>query len=296
MTDDAGSRFTTSQIADVLDLTPSQIRGFVTAGVFNVEHGTRGRYLFSSADVAVLAMAARLMAAGASTAKVRRALRDLVKSSDSTSADGGVMSGVVLSVVGDEVVARADDASWNMESGQTVLVFDEVLEADIVSLADARMRRAIGMPSDGRTASEWSADDWFIHGDMAEEENEADAEEAYRRALRIDASHPEANLNLGRLLHSRGDPAAALVHYRRVVDAYPNDSLALFNVGVASEDVGAVGQAIKAYRRALESEPSFADAHFNLASIYERTGARDLAVQHFGEYHRLIAAGRSGSA
>lgn len=272
------ARYTIAQIAPTVGLSPSQIRGFVTAGVFTPERGNRSRYLFSFDDVVVLRTAAALIDAGVATARVRSALRDARRDLP----EGVDMTQVILTAVGEDVVIRHGDELWNPTSGQAVFDLDATGLADSVASLDAARRSK-------RSDGDATADEWFLYGDSIESEDAVAAESAYRTAIDLDASHAEAHLNLGRLLHDQGDAKGALEHYRHAIDLYPSDALAWFNAGVAYEDIGADESAREAYEEAITLEPDFSDAHFNLASLHERTGDELAALRHLREYRSLTA-------
>lgn len=272
------ARYTVGQISSTVGLSPSQIRGFVTAGVFTPERGHHSRYLFSFDDVVVLRTAANLIDSGASIARVREALRHARRDLP----EGVDMAQVILTVVGDDVVVRHGDELWNPTSGQAVFDLDASdLAVSVASLDAARRARRF----DGNT----TADEWFLYGDSIEAEDTVAAESAYRTAIDLDASHAEAHLNLGRLLHDRGDANGALEHYRHAIDLYPADATAWFNAGVAYEDIGKDDPARTAYEEAINLQPDFSDAHFNLANLHERTGDELAALRHLREYRRLTA-------
>jgi tetratricopeptide (TPR) repeat protein len=272
------ARYTLAQISSTVGLSPSQIRGFVTAGVFTPERGHHSRYLFSFDDVVVLRTAAALIDAGVPTVRVRSAIRDAREDLP----DGVEMSQVILTAVGEDVVARHGDSLWDPSSRQAVFDLDASGLADSVASLDLA-RRARRIDGDA------TADEWFLYGDSIEADDADAAESAYRTAIELDASHAEAHLNLGRLLHDRGDAHGALEHYRHAIELYPQDATAWFNAGVAYEDTGADQQARESYEEAIRVEPAFSDAHFNLATLHERTGDELSALRHLREYRKLTA-------
>jgi Flp pilus assembly protein TadD len=94
-------------------------------------------------------------------------------------------------------------------------------------------------------------------------------------------------VNLGRLLHENGEPAAAEVHYRAALKADAQHPVAMFNLGVALDDLGRLSEAADAYRRALDLDPENPDAHYNLAGILERQNDKAGAVRHLTRYRAL---------
>jgi tetratricopeptide (TPR) repeat protein len=123
------------------------------------------------------------------------------------------------------------------------------------------------------------------------------AELAYGRALAGRPDLADAHNNLGRLLHDRGELAAAEGHYRLALSGGPPVALYWFNLGVVAEDRGRIAEAIAAYEEALQLEPGLADAHFNLARLLEGQAVRaeagaqvrvmHEAVRHLARYRDL---------
>lgn len=99
------------------------------------------------------------------------------------------------------------------------------------------------------------------------------AEDAFRRALEIDAGHARSLSNLAGVLRSRGDFDAALEAAGAAVaqgeavagDGGEGDAEAHNNLGNAFKDCGRVPDAVASYRRAIELAPDFALAHWNLS-------------------------------
>ena len=137
---------------------------------------------------------------------------------------------------------------------------------------------------------------WLSRGLELEATDPAAAIAAYRRALAGCPTFSDAHINLGRLLHSQQDLAAAEHHYRLALTTSAT-ALAWFNLGVVLEDQARVDEAIAAYRESLALESTFGEAHLNLARLLDRRGrvtggqAADLqaAVRHLATYRRLTA-------
>lgn len=143
---------------------------------------------------------------------------------------------------------------------------------------------------------------WYERGVALEGHAPELAAEAYGRALAGRPDFADAHNNLGRLLHDRGEVAAAEGHYRLALCAGPGVALYWFNLGVAVEDQGRVSEAIAAYASALASDPTLADGHFNLARLLEAQARRQgadtallhQAMRHLARYRDLTGRGRHG--
>src|SRR5256884_1699485 len=122
-----------------------------------------------------------------------------------------------------------------------------------------------------------SAQDWYDLGLELEVAAPAEARDAYRRALELDAHHADAHVNLGRLLHEEGLVEEAERHYRLALRESPDHATAAFNLGIALEDLYQPADAIEAYRSALAADPRLADAHYNVARLYEKAGKKTAA-------------------
>jgi tetratricopeptide (TPR) repeat protein len=170
-----------------------------------------------------------------------------------------------------------------------------LLDLDVGDLA-RRVAPVVRAAARRRSAAPLDVDAWYRWGCDLDEAAPAEAEAAYRRALTIDPDHAGAHLNLGRILHERGDVRAAELHYRRAAESRSHRALAAFNLGVALEDQGLPDEALLAYARAIEADAALADAHHNAARLLESLGRREDALRHLSAAHRGVApAGASPS-
>lgn len=138
---------------------------------------------------------------------------------------------------------------------------------------------------------------WYDRGCALESTDPEAAIVAYRRALAGQPDLADAHNNLGRLLHDRGELAAAEAHYRLALCGHRYIALYWFNLGVVIEDLGRSAEAIDAYERALAIDPQLADAHYNLARQIEQVARRAddevmlrRAVRHLKQYRALARA------
>ncbi len=269
------SGYLSRDVSRMLDLPLAEVRRLARAGFVSPRRGPRNELRFSFQDLVLLRAAAGLVHARIPSARVRRALRSL----RAQLPEGRPLAAVRVAAEGDRVVVQDGGARWHPETGQVLLDF-EVGEL-------ARKMAPVARTASRRGRAPLDSDAWYRWGCDLEDAAPREAEAAYRRALAIHPDHGGAHLNLGRLLHERGDPRAAEYHYRRALASDAHRALAAFNLGVALEDQGLLDEALLAYARALEADRALADAHFNASRILERMGRRDDALRHLAEYRRL---------
>ena len=271
------SGYSTKDVAALLGLSAGQVRSYVRAGFLAPRQGPRGEYYFSFQDVVLLRTAKGLLAARVPQRRIRLALQNLREQLP----EGRALTGVRISAQGHHVVVRDGRDLWNPESGQALFDFE------LAELAREASTLPLRTPARAETAEAW-----FERGSDLEYDDAPEAAmAAYRRALELDANLPDAHLNLGRLLHERGETARAESHYRQALAARPGDATAAFNLGVALQDLGRLRDAARAYETALGSEPGYADAHYNLAGVYEKLGEKEAAFRHLSAYRRLVQGG-----
>jgi len=262
----------------MLGLSPAEIRAYATEGFLLPERGSDGELRFGFHDLILLRTAGELTAANIPPRKVRRVLHRLRDQLP----EGRSLTAVRITADGERVVVRDGDVVWNPESGQSLFDF---AVADLAAAAAPLIHRNA---ADARErAHELSSDEWYQLGCELEMSSIEQAKDAYERALKVESDHPDANVNLGRILHEEGAPALAEQHYRAALEGDPDHETAAFNLGVAFEDLGRTADAVRAYKRAIALDPGNADAHYNLAGIYERRGQKQDALRHLKTYRIL---------
>lgn len=268
----------------MLGLSVGQVRAWVRAGFLAPERGARGELRFSFQDLVLLRTAKGLLQARIPARRVKTALSRLRENLP----EGRSLRGVKITADGDRIVVGDGSARWQADSGQVLFDFDTAeLARKVAPLLVRGTRQGEGGLRGDDAPFAGSALDWYERACDLEEAAPAEARAAYRRALELDPSHPDAHLNLGRLLHEAGDAAAAAAQYRSALDARPDDATAQFNLGVALEDLGRVDEAIEAYARAVAIDPALADAHYNAARLYEQRGQAAGAIRHLRAYKQL---------
>lgn len=191
------------------------------------------------------------------------------------------MSAVRIVASGDDLLVKDRDTVWEPVTEQ--VAFDFAVEELAARVEPFARQRAREREAEGAM----EADDWYDLAFDLEAVSLEEAKRGYRRTLTLAPGHPEALVNLGRLLHEEGELSDAEAHYRRALEMAPEHPLARYNLGVALEDRGEVEAAADAYRAALELDPDLPGAHFNLSRIYEVRGDVRRAVLHLATYKRL---------
>jgi tetratricopeptide (TPR) repeat protein len=269
--------YTTREVAEVLGVPVSRILSWTRSGLLSPERGTRGGYRYSFQDIVLLRAARELLEQRVTLRRVRAALEALREQLP----EGRPLSAVRITAVGDRVVVHDAGATWEPTSGQLTLDFPV---SEVAARAEPVARRGLDRPG---VPTDPTPEDWYHTGLDLEAVSPEEAAEAYGRAIALDPRHAQAHLNLGRLLHERGQPEEALRHYADALGEDPGDARAQYNLGVAFEDLGRPDEAARAYRLALTLDDTLAAAHFNLFRLLEAAGGGSEAIAHLAAYKRL---------
>lgn len=148
---------------------------------------------------------------------------------------------------------------------------------------DSTRTRTRATPSPAEIAAEW-----FDRAVDLERDDLDAAVHAYERTIAADPAHLEAHINFGRLLHEAGRLAQAERAYRAALRSCGDEAVLHFNLGVLLEDMDRDSDAVGAYEAAVSAEPALADAHYNLALLYEQLAKPQEAIRHMAQYRRLI--------
>ena len=270
--------YTSQDAAKLLGLSIGQVRAFARDGFLTPSRGPRGELQFSFQDLVILRTAKGLVAARIATRRIRGALKRL----RAQLPRGRSLAELHIAAEGDRIIVSDGETTWSPESGQMQLDF---AVAELATRAAPMARRAAKAAR--KVEDELSAGDWYELGLELEVATPAEARDAYRRALELDAHHADAHVNLGRLLHEQGLVEEAERHYRLALREAPDHATAAYDLGIALEDLDRPADAIEAYRAALVTDPRLADAHYNIARLYEKVGKKAAALRHFSAYRRL---------
>jgi Tfp pilus assembly protein PilF/mono/diheme cytochrome c family protein len=99
-----------------------------------------------------------------------------------------------------------------------------------------------------------------------------------------------AHLNLGTLLLSRKQSAAAIAHLRAALRLAPEQAQALNNYGAALQSENRIEDALEQFRHALRIQPEYPNARYNLANALLAQGKLAEAAESF----RLVLAAVPG--
>src|SRR5262245_4867685 len=259
----------------MIGVSAGRLRAYLRAGVLSPEKGTRGELRFSFQDLLLLRKAEGLVSQRIPPHRVRRALKAL----RDRLTDEQPLTGMSLGADGPEVVVHERGARWQAESGQVLLSFDQqppdAVEAALVALPT----KPAAEPSGSDVVPPTVEEIYELACDLDEADPER-AESSYRQVIAQSPNHADAHINLGRILHERGDLVAAEEHYRNAISIRPHDPTATFNLGVVLEDGGHHADALEAYRRAIAADERNADAHYNAARLYDLLGDYASALRH----------------
>lgn len=266
--------YTTRDVQNLLGLTRRQARELGRSGVLDPDRGPGNTYLFSFQDLVLLRTAKALLDADVPHRRILRSLRRVKEQLPAARS----LTGVRIAAEGEDVLVYDDGRAWDPESGQLHFDFQVRELAEQVAPLDER-----AMAAAHDTPTEWQE-----LGEELETHAPDRAREAFEKVLELEPNHAGALGAMGRLLHEDGQLEAAVVHYRRALEAAGGDDpVAAFNLGLALEELGRHRAAADAYNAALTIDPAFADAHRNLSRVYEELGDKVSALRHLKSYRTL---------
>jgi tetratricopeptide (TPR) repeat protein len=106
-----------------------------------------------------------------------------------------------------------------------------------------------------------------------------DAREAFRRALELEPSYPEARQRLGDIAYQHGNLSKALTLYRQET-AIDSSAQLYVNIGMIYAKLGKADSARMAYEAAVSLDSMDASAHMMYGQFLEETGDLDAALTH----------------
>ncbi len=175
------------------------------------------------------------------------------------------------------------------DSGQQARAEDALRRALRLTPSDARSWLELGsvLSSTGRKAEAVAAlekaaaldsdlpDLWNALGTLQ------NSEEAFRRAIRIDPFHAEANGNLARLLAARGDREQAVFYFDATAKLRPSDAVNLYEYALTLVQMNRFEDSLRQTRAAALADPGLAEAHELLGGLLARNRDFDAALAEF---------------
>ncbi len=268
--------YTVRDVAGLLDLQPAVIRRYVRAGFLGASRDERGNYRFSFQDV-VLLRTAKTLSERVKPHRVRRALKNLREQLPAEQC----LTGLRITAEGGAVVVRDGSSAWQPDSGQVVLDFEI---AELATLTELAVHRKPALPA----GLNEKVEALYAEACAVESGDPDHGIKLYWQVLEIDPDHVDARINVGRLLHERGEVDRAEGQYRTACDVAPDDPTAAFNLGVALEDLGRYLEALQSYQTAMRLDQGFADAYYNAAAVCERLDKKQEAIDYLARYRRLV--------
>lgn len=259
-------------VEKLLRLPRSTVRSLVQAGFVTPGRGPRGAWRFSFQDLIVLRTAQELCAANVPSRRIARSMKELRKHLP----EAMPLSGLRICAVADRVVVKEGTSRWQADSGQYLLAF----EGDPASGSLSVVERVKAQPE--------SARQWFDEAAALEPRDAKAALASYERAIALDPSLLDAQINRGCLLHETGQLAEAERAYRDALGPCRNAPALFYNLATVLEDLGRKEQALEAYRNALKGDPRLADCHYNLSLLYRELGKSKEAIRHMAQYRKLL--------
>jgi len=264
----ATDRFSPEEVQRILGLTGKQLDYWDRLRLVSPRK-EQGNRFYSFRDLISLRTIKQLIDQGVPANRLRRALAALREKLAQVHMP---LSELRILSDGKDVVVESEGARLEPLSGQFVLNFET---------------RELGEKV--RVMAGPNADDWLATAleYEAEENNRAQAIEAYDHALSIDPQKVDALLNCGTLCYEEGNLKKAAEYFMRALQVDPENALAHFNLGSVLEEVGRLEAARLHLRNAVRLDPSYPDAHYNLAFVCEKLGARNEAQRHWRAYITL---------
>ncbi len=131
--------------------------------------------------------------------------------------------------------------------------------------------------------------EWFERGCAldADPATQAEAIEAYQRAIALDPEFADAHCNLGTVHYNQGRRQAALDGFRRALEVDPRHLEANFNAASLLEEQRRGEAALRHYQIVLDVDPLYVDAHVNIALLYEKLARPERAAEHWRRYLQI---------
>jgi predicted Zn-dependent protease len=108
-------------------------------------------------------------------------------------------------------------------------------------------------------------------------------------ALRLDPTHPEAQLRLGEIEFRDNEDEAAAARFRGLLSAHPADSEAAYDLAKVCMRHDRYSEARQLLARALAQSPEDIRFHYLLSQVYRHLNQEEQSSQEAATYARLKA-------
>lgn len=115
-----------------------------------------------------------------------------------------------------------------------------------------------------------------------------EAEEEYRKALKINPQEPMAHNNLGVIYLKKGNLNKAEAEFKKELEINPNYDNAFFNLGLVYFKKNKLNEAQDYFERTIKVNPSYTDAYQLLAVVFEKKGEKKQAIKYFLIWKNLV--------
>jgi len=273
--------FTLTEIARLLDISPTRLRTLDRTGVVSPSGRRRGRRAYTFSDVIALRTAKTLLEQRVRLRDVTRAVQALKKSLPKVTRP---LQELRIVSDGQRVVVRTHDGAFEPLTGQMLL------DLEVKSLRDDVVR--VLRPSAGRERAR-TAYELYLKASQLDEDplTMDDAERLYRQAVQLDPWLGIAYTNLGNIRFRRHDTEGAEQLYRKALEIDGRQPEAQYNLGYVMLERGQPQLSIPLFLGAIEADPKFSDAYFNLAMAYEQIGETQKARPFWKSYIGLEPSG-----
>lgn len=251
-------------LSRLLDLPGRTLRAWVERGFIEPAEERQGLMYFDYAQAAAARSICGLLAAGATVAKLRRALLELQACLPQSAAVVAQLT--VLEHTG-RLAHRREDGLLMQPNGQLLFEFPTQDSAeDLFAFAprppgiEELFERALDFEELGR---------------------HAEAADLYRQALIEDPLDPVLHFNLGNVVFALGDASRAAESYRKALELDGGYAEAWNNLGNSLAELGSRDESVEAYQQALLRSPHYPEANFNLAETYFALGQIEHARDHW---------------
>lgn len=131
---------------------------------------------------------------------------------------------------------------------------------------------------------------------MLDEKGDANAKEAYQKAIDLNDFPADAYCNLGILEYESGSTIKAIDAFTKSLKSDPRHFESHFNLANLYSELGNLPLAKTHYEFARELKPDFPDICFNLGLVYAMTRDFESAIKILSEYKDMVTPEESTNA